>query len=743
MCYDAPAMKKGAKNQVVQISSALRALIKKAITESDWLHHPPPGRVNVGWPVFDEKEVLQALDALLNVRISQGPKVRQFEEMAARYVGTQYAVACNSGSSANLLALTALVASGKVPLGSEVVIPAATFPTVVSPILQAGLVPVYVDVNDRSWNMDPREVEKAIGPKTRVLMPVHTFGNPANMPALMKIARKHKLLVLEDCCEAHGASIGKKKVGSFGDLATLSFFVAHNITTGEGGMVFTNDKHTEDTLRSLREFGRLPDETMRTQRFTYPDKVLKNFDARYIFTRSGYNLRMTDLAASLGIEQIKKLDALNKKRLAIVRNYLKALAPYAKYLVLPTVEKDHLHSFYGFPFVVRKDAPFSRMDLVHFLEERGIETRPFFGGCLPDQPAFRHEPKRVVGTLPVARWIRDYSIFIGCHAALTPDHVRHVTTAFKDFFATVQGAHVLVTGASGFLGTHVVKLLMERGYRVSTLGRGESAYLDLPHYKMDLSREVPTDAVRDVDAIVHLASDVSIARSIENPSAHIAHNSAITFNLLEACRTAKTKPLVVYLSTDRLYGKARGPVNEQSPTFPIEPYTASKIMNESALATYANLYDIPYIAIRASAFFGPHQSRRSFIADVIQKMKERNDITVGPLKTVKNFTYVGNVASAVLLALKAPQSAYNRAYNIGGKPIALSKILAHMKEIVEKKLNKRIKIYIDRSLQLPQQNEIGPFEVSTDSAQKALHWKQTVPLEEGLERTVDYFLTNQ
>lgn len=419
----------------VRITPALRSLIKKAVSESDWLHHPAKGRVNNGWPMFDEKEVLNALDALLNVRISQGAKVKMFEEMAAKYVGTRFAIACNSGSSANLLALTALVASGKVKKGDEVIIPATTFATVASPIIQAGLIPVYVDIDDQSWNIDPKELEKAIGKKTRVLMPVHTFGNPADMPAIMRIAKKHKLIVLEDCCEAHGAAIGKKKVGSFGDLSTLSFFVAHNITTGEGGMIFTNDPKIDDLLRSLREFGRLANDTMVNQRFTYPDKTLKGFDARYIFLRLGYNMRMTDITASIGIEQLKKLDRFNAQRIRIVNAYRKALAPYEKFLVLPTVAKDHFHSFYGFPFVVRKDAPFSRMDFVRFLEERGIETRPFFGGCLPDQPAFRDEPKRVVGNLPVARWIRDWSIFIGCHPALTPDHVQQVTSAFKEFLS--------------------------------------------------------------------------------------------------------------------------------------------------------------------------------------------------------------------------------------------------------------------------------------------------------------------
>ncbi|MBX4192522.1 DegT/DnrJ/EryC1/StrS family aminotransferase [Candidatus Parcubacteria bacterium] len=433
-------MKKTKKSvgRSVRISPQLRTLIANAIRESDWLHHPEEGKVNIGWPVFDEKEVLQALDSLLNVRISQGPKVREFEAMAAKYIGTKHAVACNSGSSANLLALTALVESGRIKRGSEVLLPASTFATVASPVIQAGLIPVYIDVDATSWNIDPKEIEKAITKKTSVIMPVHTFGNPADMPAIMKIARKHKLLVLEDCCEAHGASIGGKKVGSFGDLATLSFFVAHNITTGEGGMVFTNDPKLDETLRSLREFGRLTNEAATTHRFNYPDKVLKNFDARYIFTRLGYNMRMTDITAAIGIEQLKKLDALNRKRVNIVTQYQKALAPYKKFIILPTIAKGHFHSFYGYPFMIRKDAPFSRLDLVTFLEARGVETRPFFGACLPDQPGFRDEPGRSAGKLPVARWIRDWSVFIGCHPALTPGHVKQVINAFNDFFAKIK-----------------------------------------------------------------------------------------------------------------------------------------------------------------------------------------------------------------------------------------------------------------------------------------------------------------
>ncbi|TSC87211.1 MAG: Glutamine--scyllo-inositol transaminase [Parcubacteria group bacterium Gr01-1014_8] len=412
----------------------LNALVKTIMQEKKHDNVPAPGIVTISWPVFDHKEITNALQSLIDLRISQGPKVRQFEDACAKYVGVKYAVAVNSGSSANLLALSALVASGIVPKGSEVILPATTFATVASPIIQVGLIPVYVDIDPTSWNIDPKGVEKAISPKTRVIMPVHTFGNPADMGAIMSIAKKHDLLVLEDCCEAHGAAIGGKKVGSFGDIATLSFFVAHNITTGEGGMIFTNDESMRDLLQSLREFGRLPPSIANANRFTYKDKVLSGFDARYIFTRIGYNVRMTDIAASLGIEQIKKLDALNAKRIATIQIYNNKFQKYEQFLELPKVAKGAFHSYYGYPFVVKKTAPFSRLEFVQCLESKGIETRPFFGGCLPDQPAFRDEPQRIVGELPVARTIRDQSVFIGCHPALTKAHVVHVIKVFASFF---------------------------------------------------------------------------------------------------------------------------------------------------------------------------------------------------------------------------------------------------------------------------------------------------------------------
>jgi|GEM_PF-2659591 len=297
---------------------------------------------------------------------------------------------------------------------------------------------------------------------------------------------------------------------------------------------------------------------------------------------------------------------------------------------------------------------------------------------------------------------------------------------------------VVVTGASGFLGRHVVPALTKRGFEITTLDRSAS---DSPnHCVLDLSQEVPTKALQGVDAIVHLAGNVNIKQSIEEPHTVMRDNLAMTLNILEAVRTQEKKPLVILLSTDRVYGKARGRVTEQSPTFPIEPYVASKLMSETALVAYANLYEIPFVIIRASAFFGPYQPRRSFIADVIQKMKESDEITVGPLKTIKDFIYVSDVADAVIAALKAPSRAHNRIYNIGGKPVSLETVLSHIKTIVERRLKKKIRVRVDRRAGSYTKHEIGPFRFSTSAAQKFLRWKQKIPLKKGLELTVDHFL---
>ena len=397
---------------------------------------PGKSKVTVGYPVFDEKEVISALDSLLELRISQGEKVKIFEQNFSKYVGTRYGVAVNSGSSANLLAITALVKSGMVKKGSEVIVPAATFTTVVSPIIQNGLVPKFVDIEMDTYNIDPEKIEKAIDDKTGLILVVHSFGCPAKMERIMEIARKHNLPIMEDCCEAHGAKINGKKVGSFGGISTYSFFVAHNMTTGEGGMILINNESLYDILTSIREFGRLK-KYEKDKRFYYNDKQLKDYDERYVFTEIGYNMRMTDIAASLGIEQLKKLDGLNKRRVEIARQYTENLSKFNDYLILPKIPNNCFHSFYGYVIAVKENKFFNRLDLVRFLEENNIETRGFMGGNLAIQPAYRNENIKVSGDLKNTNYILNNVFFIGCHPYISNKGIEHVIKVFEEFFKKI------------------------------------------------------------------------------------------------------------------------------------------------------------------------------------------------------------------------------------------------------------------------------------------------------------------
>ncbi len=391
-----------------------------------------PLHMGVGFPVYDENELYGALDSLLDLRLSQGERVQRFEREYSSYLGLDNGcgIAVNSGSSANLLVLSAMVQAGLIKRGEEVIVPAATFATVSSPLYQLGLVPVYVDSESSSWNMDPAEVEKAISPKSKVIMVVHNLGFPAQMDELLKIAKSFNLLVLEDCCEAHGAVYRGRRVGSIGDFSTLSFFVAHNITTGEGGMVFAQKKDHENLLRSLREFGRMIGASSRYKKI----EGLGDYDTRYIFERLGFNIRMTDFVAAMGRVQLKKLESLNKIRRANAAKLRELVGRYGKFLSTLEVEEGSFSAYYGFPIILNSEADFSRNEICQHFEANGIETRPNMGGCLPDQPGFASQNHRVVGALPVARNIRDRALFVGVHSGLTSEHFDLFEQTLSTFF---------------------------------------------------------------------------------------------------------------------------------------------------------------------------------------------------------------------------------------------------------------------------------------------------------------------
>ena len=395
---------------------------------------PNKTKIGVGFPCYGHEEISSAVDSLLDLRLSQGEKVEKFERDFSNYIGSKYGIAVNSGSSANLLAISALLKTGRVKTGSEVIVPAATFTTVVSPILQNGLIPTFVDVDMETYNIDPDEIKNAINENTGLIMTVHSFGCPADVEKILEISKENNIPVMEDCCEAHGASINGKKVGTFGLISTYSFFVAHNMTTGEGGMIITADEELEKMLRSIREFGRLREVDADKPRFYYTDAWLKEYDERYVFENIGYNVRMTDLTASLGIEQLKKLDSLNRVRVEIAKYFTDGLKKYEDYLQLPKIPEDCFHSFYGYVILVKEKAPFLRRDIIRFLEQHKIETRAFMGGNLALQPAYRNGNIKVVGDLKNTVKIMNNVFFIGSHPYIDEVQSEYVISIFDKFF---------------------------------------------------------------------------------------------------------------------------------------------------------------------------------------------------------------------------------------------------------------------------------------------------------------------
>ncbi len=366
--------------------------------------NPETDRVSVGYPCYSDEELRGAISTLLDLRLSQGPKVKEFERLYSEYIGTRFGVACNSGSSANLLALSVLLKSGKVKAGSEVILPATTFATVVMPIVQLGLVPRFVDVDMDTYNINLLEMEMAINNNTGLIMPVPTLACPIDMRSVMDVANYHNLPVLEDCCEAHGASWDGKKMGSFGTLSTFSFFVAHNITTGEGGMVMTNDEELYSLLQSMREFGRLKEYDDKS-RFYYSTDELKDFDERKI-----------------------------KQRNEIANYYTKHLKDYDYYLQLPIIPENGEHTFYGYIITIKSGNGLDRKTLVNYLENNGIDTRAIMGGNLAKQPCMKNERFEVQSDLENANYITDNSFFIGCHPHINQGAREHVVNVFNKFF---------------------------------------------------------------------------------------------------------------------------------------------------------------------------------------------------------------------------------------------------------------------------------------------------------------------
>ncbi len=433
------------KSRADQLRAQIRELVREYHAEA-FPERPFLGGIStvpVSGKVFDENELDLLVDSSLDFWLTTGRYAEVFEKRFAKVMGMRHALLCNSGSSANLLAVTALTSPrlGKRALkeGDEVITVAAGFPTTVNPIVQNRLTPVFVDAELGTYDATAEKVAEAVGPRTRAIVMAHTLGNPFDVAGIMRIAEQHNLFVVEDTCDAVGARFNGQPVGSFGDLSTTSFYPAHHITMGEGGCVLVKKGSMKKIVESLRDWGRdcwCPPGQDNTcnRRFDWQlGELPYGYDHKYVYSHIGYNLKMTDMQAAVGVAQLDKLDDFVSRRNSNFKRLHRGLKPLEEFLLLPKATKGSEPSWFGFPLTVRESAPFSRFDLVQYIESRRIGTRQLFGGNLLRQPAYKGVPMRVVGNLKNADIITEQTFWVGVYPGLSNEMIDFIIDTITEF----------------------------------------------------------------------------------------------------------------------------------------------------------------------------------------------------------------------------------------------------------------------------------------------------------------------
>lgn len=401
--------------------------------------------VNYAGRFFDEKELLNLVDSALEFWLTSGRYEEEFCRKLNEYLNVKHTILVNSGSSANLLALSTLTApelekiNRRLMPGDEFITVAASFPTTINPGIQYGMVPVFLDIELGTYNVDVSKLEEAITSKTKLIMLAHTLGNPFNIDSVMEIAKKHNLWLIEDTCDALGSTYRGKYCGVYGDLGTFSFYPAHHITMGEGGAVVTNNSILKMYTSSFRDWGRdcwcAPgkDNTC-GKRFNWQLGTLpEGYDHKYIFSRIGYNLKITDMQAAIGVAQLDKLPMFVKARNENHEVFLSSLRPFEKFFILPQATPNSEPSYFGFMLTVREGAPFTKKELVLYLEENKIATRHLFSGNILRQPAYSRINHRIVGDLRNTDFVMNNGFWFGVYPGIDKLRREYVIDKIIDF----------------------------------------------------------------------------------------------------------------------------------------------------------------------------------------------------------------------------------------------------------------------------------------------------------------------
>ena len=433
-------------------------LVEKYITEKHSKKVWEAGKdwVQYAGPYFSSDEYVRAVKTLLGEWLVLGAEANKFETKFPKLLGKEYGLFVNSGSSANLLMMLALTSKRgrNFPKGTKVITPIAGFPTTINPILQVGFKPIFVDIELDTLNLDLDDVERACQehPDAKIITFAHVLGNPPNMDRLMEIVKKYNLVLLEDCCDALGSTYDGKELGSFGEMASCSFYPAHHMTTGEGGFVAVNDEEMERIVRSFREWGRgcycigkqnLLEKGSCGCRFNNWLKSLPDylFDHKYVYEEIGYNLKPIELQASIGLAQMEKLPEIGKKRRENYNALFSAFSKYTEYFHLHSAQPKSDPDWFAFPATVKDEAPFSRSDICQFFEANLIQTRPYFAGNIMLQPAYEGimKTENVIRNFPVARKVTTDTFFLGTSPVIDKAKTDYIEQILDKFITTVQG----------------------------------------------------------------------------------------------------------------------------------------------------------------------------------------------------------------------------------------------------------------------------------------------------------------
>lgn len=398
---------------------------------------PPSGKL------LDSNELKMMVEASLDGWLTTGRFNEAFEKRLANYLGVKYLLTTNSGSSANLLAFSALTSprlkERAIKPGDEVIGVAAGFPTTVNPILQFGAVPVFVDIDIKTHNIDVSKLEEAISPKTKAIMLAHSLGNPFNLKAVMEVCRKHQLWLIEDNCDALGSRYNGQLTGTFGDIGTLSFYPAHHITMGEGGAVFTNNAELKLIIESFRDWGRdcyCPGGKDNTcgKRFCWKlGDLPEGYDHKYTYSHLGYNLKITDMQAACGLAQLDKLDHFVQARKDNFAYLSERLSSCTEFLELPEATENSDPSWFGFLMTIKPEAGIQRVDLLNYLDQNKVGTRLLFAGNLTRQPYMQGRNYRVSGNLDNTDMVMNNSFWIGVYPGLTEEMLDFSATKIETF----------------------------------------------------------------------------------------------------------------------------------------------------------------------------------------------------------------------------------------------------------------------------------------------------------------------